>query len=51
MKTQEKLLFISIGVILITILCLSLSHSKDEVNQEQKRRNEMYKYIGDEKGN
>jgi hypothetical protein len=49
MKTQEKLLFISIGVILITILCLSLSHSKDEVNQEQQRRNEMYRYVGDEK--
>jgi hypothetical protein len=45
MKTQEKLLFISIGVILITILCLSLSHSKDEVNQEP-----LYRTITDENG-
>mgnify|MGYP003634391560 FL=1 len=48
MNLKEKLTFISIGFILITILFVSLSHSKDEAKQEQQRRSEMYKYIGDE---
>jgi len=46
MNLKEKLTFISIGFILITILFVSLSHSKDEAKQEQ----QLYKIITDENG-
>ena len=46
MKTKEKILFLSIGLILLTILFVSLKHSKDEAKKEQQRRSEMYKFIG-----
>jgi len=46
MNLKEKLIFLSIGFILITILFVSLKHSKDEAKQEQP----LYKIITDENG-
>lgn len=50
MSLKEELLFTSIGLILITILFVSLKHSKDEAKQEEQRRVEMTKTITDENG-
>ena len=48
-KNIEHTLIVFIPcIILISLLLYSLKYLQDDKKQEQQRRSEMYKYIGDE---
>lgn len=47
-RFEHALVVMGFSLVLLALLGLCLAHLVDDKEQEQQRRSEMYKYIGDE---